>query len=132
MTTGHFTVRTEEQREGYVNAGDRPCDCSACEWRGFGRDTTDIGEIALTPGFPLPVGRCPKCEAPSYVRGGLYDMAHAMRQQLMWLTAYCTTLALSAGALEAIDADFDQIAELNGLIARSNVVLKAARDGEAK
>lgn len=85
-----------------------PACCGDCGWIGVAVDTAEIGECALNPGDPSPVGRCPECDSIAYVKEApnpiLHDVAHVLREGLRlmplgskvraaWLSQASTVLA---------------------------------------
>jgi len=44
-----------------------PCTCGSCDWVGTVGQTKHIEGCALTPGDESPVGRCPTCDALTYI-----------------------------------------------------------------
>lgn len=43
------------------------CACDSCNWTGMANLLKPIHNACLTPGHEVPAGRCPECEALSYV-----------------------------------------------------------------
>jgi hypothetical protein len=44
-----------------------PVACDSCSWTGHYRDVEYLEDGMLTPGDPVPAGRCPECAALVYL-----------------------------------------------------------------
>lgn len=53
--------------EVYIEPGSEIV-CSNCDWQGLPDALLDIEDCYLTAGDPSPAGRCPECEALTYVK----------------------------------------------------------------